>query len=214
MSHRRPPGPAGGPAAADAGLPGFLCGRRRLAGPAGAGCRNRGDCGGPPVDAGDGTVCPPPGAGAGLLLACGRAAGVQIHRLLHWRQCVHRLGAPGSQLLHLPAAVAAEGGLHPPVSPWPGRRPDALRLLFPHRHLRPHSAPRRLLPSAGGREFPAPRLGGHCRRTVRHLLRHHQKGAAGGLLRHGGGQRLGPAGRPVRPRRLAGDFGLYHAAVL
>ena len=51
-------------------------------------------------------------------------------------------------------------------------------------------------------------------RRLRHLLRHHQEGAAGGFLRHRGEQRLDPPGGAERPGGLAGDPGLYPPAVL
>ena len=49
--------------------------------------------------------------------------------------------------------------------------------------------------------------------TVRHLLRHGEKGAAGGPFRRHRQQRLGAAGGPDGPRGLDGDFGLYPPAI-
>lgn len=52
-----------------------------------------------------------PDSGAGLHLAHRRIGGIQIHRLLHRRGGLSRLGAAGTELFHLPAALAVERSL-------------------------------------------------------------------------------------------------------
>ena len=95
-----------------------------------------------------------------------------------------------------------------------GGFPSALRAVFPHRYLRPHSAARNLFPPAAGKGIPPSGLVRRRGGYLRHLLWHHQKGAAGGRLRHCGEQRLGTSGRAQRSGGLAGDFGVYAPAVL
>lgn len=53
----------------------------------------------------------PPDTGAGLHLAHRGLGGIQIHRLFHRRGGLRGLGAAGTELFHLPAALAFERGL-------------------------------------------------------------------------------------------------------
>ena len=95
-------------------------GPRRLDRGAGRACLpaagHRRDGLGPPAD-GPGRRRPPPDAGPGLRLPHRRAGGLQVHGVPHRRRGGGGLGAPGPELLHLPAAVAAEGGLYRGIHP-------------------------------------------------------------------------------------------------
>ena len=127
----------------------------------------------------------------------------------HRRRGGGGLGASGPELLHLPAAVAAEGGLHRGIHSkiW-GPACCSTACFFP---LSPPALSCGRTPSspAAGRELPPAGLGRRGGGVLRHLLRHHQEGAAGGRLRHRGEQRLGPSGGAERPGGLAGDPGLH-----
>ena len=69
---------------------------------------------------------PPPDTGSGLRLSHRRAGGLQVHGVPHRRRGGGGLGAPGAELFHLPAAVAAEGGLYRGIRP----RRRGIRLLL------------------------------------------------------------------------------------
>ena len=157
---------------------------------------------------------PPPDNGSCLRISHRHTGGIQVYGVPHRRRGGGGLGSAGAELFYLPAAVVAEGGLYRGICPRAGGFPSALRAVFPHRYLRPHSAARNLFPPAAGKGIPPSGLVRRRGGYLRHLLWHHQKGAAGGRLRHCGEQRLGTSGRAQRSGGLAGDFGVYAPAVL
>lgn len=96
----------------------------------------------------------PPDNGSCLRLSHRHTGGIQVYGVPHRRRGGGGLGSAGAELFYLPAAVVAEGGLYRGICPRAGGFPSALRAVFPHRYLRPHSAARNLFPPAAGKGIP------------------------------------------------------------
>lgn len=125
------------------------------------------------------------------------------------------LGSAGAELFYLPAAVVAEGGLYRGICPRAGGFPSALRAVFPHRYLRPHSAAREsFFPQLREKGFLHPDwsdaaagIYAICCGTIKKVL----LADAFGTVVNNGWVHLEEL---QRSGGLAGDFGVYAPAVL